>query len=139
MNARTELVEQLSNLPRGEIVERLESLLIDEVKVTLELLPADVVSPGASFIDELGLSSLRLMEIRGRLEQKLGCEISSNSIFNRPTVGDFALYLVELLGFGAGDGGGSGDGGETGEERPFADQEKTRTIVSGILDEMYRS
>jgi len=46
-----------------------------------------------SFFD-LGLTSLRLTEVKQRLETMLGCGINANVLFNRPTVSQLMEHLT---------------------------------------------
>lgn len=132
MSARAPGFGQLSHLPHAEVVEHLQALVVDEIRTTLALGADDPVPPRASFVDELSLSSLRLMEIKRRLEAQLGCEISANVLFNRPTVDDLVAYLVALLGLGGADPAAPRPG------PPRADQ-STRSMVNDMLDEIYGS
>jgi acyl carrier protein len=46
---------------------------------------------------DLGLTSLRLTEIRERLERQLGLAINANVLFNEPTVQRLVSYLTDAL------------------------------------------
>ncbi|MFJ1795212.1 acyl carrier protein [Kitasatospora griseola] len=46
-----------------------------------------------SFFD-LGLTSLRVTEVKQRLEELLDCSISANVLFNSPTVELMLTYLM---------------------------------------------
>jgi phthiocerol/phenolphthiocerol synthesis type-I polyketide synthase A len=46
---------------------------------------------------ELGLNSLMAMAIRREAEQFVGIELSATMLFNHPTVGSLAGYLVKLV------------------------------------------
>jgi acyl carrier protein len=133
MSARAEGVDQLSHLPHAEIVEHLHALVVGEIRETLALSPDDEVPPRASFVDELGLSSLRLMEIKRRLEEQLGCEISANAVFNRPTVDDLVAYLMDLLGLGA------AAPAAPRRNRTPSPERGTKSMVNDMLGEIYRS
>jgi acyl carrier protein len=56
-----------------------------------EELPTDT-----SYFD-LGLTSLRLTELKQRLEEALDVGIDATVLFNRPTIDDLVDYLSELL------------------------------------------
>lgn len=53
----------------------------------------------------LGLDSLMSLELRNRLESGLGLKLSAAMIWNYPTFGGLAAYLLERLGFDAGPSG----------------------------------
>ena len=97
MTAQAPTVELLLTLPRSEATEVLESVVVEEFKTTLLMSPDEEVPLDAGFFDELGLTSLRLTEIKRRLEDRLGCEISANVVFNRPTVRELIAYVVDQL------------------------------------------
>ncbi len=64
---------------------------------SLLLMPEDEeLRLDASYFD-LGLTSLRLTEIRQRLEDALDIGIDATVLFNRPTVGDLVTHLTDLL------------------------------------------
>jgi len=82
-------------LSGADLREATESLLVAEFRAALlmgeddtEELPLD-----QSFFD-LGLTSLRLMEIKQRVEAVLGIEISTTALFNFPTVSRLVDHLV---------------------------------------------
>jgi acyl carrier protein len=49
-----------------------------------------------SFFD-MGLTSLRLTEIKQQLEARLGLAIDPTVMFNRPTLPDLVTYLASLI------------------------------------------
>lgn len=80
----------------SDLRDAVESLLIGELRAALLMddddtdeLPLD-----ASFFD-LGLTSLRLMEIKQRVDAVLGVEISTTALFNFPTVVRLVDYLMD--------------------------------------------
>ena len=82
----------------ADLREATEALLVREFRVALlmgdddsEELPLD-----QSFFD-LGLTSLRLMEIKQRVEAVLDAEISATALFNFPTVTRLVDYLVDVV------------------------------------------
>lgn len=46
-----------------------------------------------SFFD-MGFTSLRITEAKQRLEESLGCSISSTVLFNNPTVEQLVAYMT---------------------------------------------
>ncbi|MEU1131827.1 acyl carrier protein [Streptomyces sp. NPDC005900] len=89
-------LEQFRELPRPELTEELERLLVGQFRATLlmdetEDLPLDI-----SYFD-LGLTSLKLTEMRRTLEGILDLSINANVLFNEPTVGRLLDYLVDAV------------------------------------------
>ncbi|MFD8687714.1 acyl carrier protein [Streptomyces sp. NPDC059651] len=92
MTTTTPLVEQLRTLSRPERRLRVEELAHNELRAAL-LMPEDEdVPPDQNYFD-LGLTSLRVTEIKQRLEARLGCAIDTSVLFANPTLG----HLVEFL------------------------------------------
>jgi acyl carrier protein len=88
------VIERLLELPLSERREGLEELVLTEFKTTLmmeddEDLPFDI-----SYF-ELGFTSLRITEIKERLETQLGRRISTNVLFNSPTMERLISYLAD--------------------------------------------
>jgi len=47
----------------------------------------------------LGFTSLRIMEVKSRLEKTFDCALSTNALFNSPTIEKLLEYLAdEVLG-----------------------------------------
>ncbi|MFK3732990.1 acyl carrier protein [Streptomyces sp. NPDC088090] len=91
-------VEQLSSLPRSERSEFLESIVVAEFRDVL-LMDGDEMFPPDQSYFSLGFTSLRLMEVKARLEKALGCTLNTNVLFNKPTIEDLIEYLTdEVLG-----------------------------------------
>jgi acyl carrier protein len=88
--------EQLSALPRSERQEVLETLVLEQFKTAL-LMDADEELPLESGFFDLGLTSLRLIDIRQRLEELLGMGIDTTALFNRPTIDQLVAYLLHEL------------------------------------------
>lgn len=76
--------------------DAVESLVVSEFRAALLMGEDDVDEPPleASFFD-LGLTSLRLMEIKKRIEEALGVEISTTALFNFPTITRLVDYLMD--------------------------------------------
>jgi acyl carrier protein len=74
----------------------LEALLVDEFRAALLMTEddEDELPVDQSFFD-LGLTSLRLMEIKQRVESILRVEISATALFNFPTVTRLVDYLLD--------------------------------------------
>ncbi|GLZ42501.1 acyl carrier protein [Actinokineospora sp. NBRC 105648] len=92
MTDRTETVQALLALPGHERLEALESVVVTEFRAAL-LMTEDEGLPLDKAFFELGLTSLRITEVKRRLEDRLGCDISANALFNRPTVRELVAYL----------------------------------------------
>jgi acyl carrier protein len=91
-------VEQLSSLPRSERSEFLENIVVGEFKDVL-LMGGDEDFPIDQSYFALGFTSLRLMEVKANLEKVFGRTISTNVMFNSPTVEKLVEYLAdEVLG-----------------------------------------
>lgn len=84
----------LYRLPALERREALETLVTERFCDALLMNSADEVPLTEGFFD-LGLTSLRLLEIRKWLEQRLGFGIDTAVLFNRPTVEELVDYLVD--------------------------------------------
>lgn len=90
------LPQRLREMPRTELADEIETLVVGMLKDVLlmddtEELPVDI-----SYFD-LGLTSLRLTEIRQSLEQLLDLSINVNVLFNEPTVSHLVDHLVDAL------------------------------------------
>jgi acyl carrier protein len=94
MTASTQTIERLQELPRAERRDALETLVVAEFKTTLFMSDDEDLPTDTSFF-ELGLTSLRITEIKQRLEDLLGREIDTNSLFNRPTLGQLLVHLTD--------------------------------------------
>jgi len=89
---QTSATQWLESLPRSDRRDALESLVVAELKTTLLMTAEDELPREQSFFD-LGLTSLRLTEVKQRLDALLGRAISANSLFNQPTV----VALIDQL------------------------------------------
>lgn len=87
---------QLSELSWGECRDVLEDLVIAEFKSVL-LMPEAEQLPLATNYFDMGLTSLRLTEIRQRLEDVLDIGIDATVLFNSPTIDDLLTYLSDRL------------------------------------------
>ncbi|WP_447039702.1 acyl carrier protein [Streptomyces sp. DSM 118878] len=89
-------LQQFRELPRAELAEELERILVGRFRESLlmdetEDLPLDI-----SYFD-LGLTSLKLTELRQTLEDVLGVSINANVLFNEPTVSRLLDHLVDAV------------------------------------------
>lgn len=87
-------IERLQELPLSERREGLEELIVTEFKTTL-MMADDEDLPFEMSYFELGFTSLRITEIKERLEAQLGRGISTNVLFNSPTMERLMSYLVD--------------------------------------------
>lgn len=90
----TTAVQTLLDLPGSERLERLEAMVVAEFRAALLMEPDEPLAVDAPYF-ELGLTSLRITEAKKRLERLLGVSISSNVLFNRPTVAQLTTYLAD--------------------------------------------
>lgn len=90
----TTAVRTLLDLPGPERLERLEAMVAGEFRAALLMEPDEPLAVDAPYF-ELGLTSLRITEAKKRLERLLGVAISSNVLFNRPTVAQLTAYLAD--------------------------------------------
>jgi acyl carrier protein len=103
-------------LSAHERLEALTELIVPEFRTALRLEPGEPFAVDARYF-ELGLTSLQLTEIKKRLEEAIGVTISSNVLFNQPTVAQLTAYLAhaalpgtDTATRGAGDAAPSGPG-----------------------------
>jgi acyl carrier protein len=87
-------IERLLELPLSERREGLEEIVLAEFKTTL-MVGDDEDLPFDMSYFELGFTSLRITEIKERLEIQLGRRISTNVLFNSPTVERLISYLAD--------------------------------------------
>lgn len=90
---RTAAVQDLLELPRSERRDALESLVTAEFKATLLMSEDEELPLGTSYFD-LGFTSLRITEVKQRLEELLGCPLSTNQLFSSPTVEQLLDHLA---------------------------------------------
>jgi aryl carrier-like protein len=89
----TPTIERLRELPLSERHEVLGELVVREFKATLLMAEDEELLYDASFFD-MGFTSLRIAEIKERLEAMLGCGISANVLFNSPTLERLVEHLT---------------------------------------------
>lgn len=93
MTASGAAVRELLELPVSERVEALENIVLPGFKDILYMDEDEEFPMDQSFFD-LGITSLRLTEIKEHLEVQLGAEIDANSLFNNPTLESLLQHLV---------------------------------------------
>jgi acyl carrier protein len=94
MTQLTPTIEELQSLPWSERRDALEGVVMAQFRATL-LMDDDEDLPLDESYFELGFTSLRISEIKQRLEDLLGCEISTTLLFNTPTIEQLLEHLVE--------------------------------------------
>jgi aryl carrier-like protein len=85
-------LRRLAALPRTDRRAALQRLIAEEIRPAL-LMAADEYVPVDVSVFELGLGSLSAVELKERIEARLGCAIGSPEIYNHPTVAAFAEFL----------------------------------------------
>jgi acyl carrier protein len=86
----------LTGLSPLEIQEEVENVVLRMFREYLLMTEDEDLPIETSYFD-LGLTSLRLSEIRERLERRLGLAINANVLFNEPTVQRLISYLTDAL------------------------------------------
>ena len=89
-----EWLSELSRCSSSRAVKHLQRLLQSELSKTLGLDSGVVVGLRERFVD-LGLQSLRAVEVRDLLEKKLLCKLNGTLLFDYPTVESLAAYLTQ--------------------------------------------
>ncbi|MDO0925247.1 acyl carrier protein [Streptomyces sp. TG1A-8] len=89
-------IQQLRDLPRSELAEEIESLVIEKFRTVLLMEESEDLPLDISYFD-LGLTSLRLTEIRQSLEQILDLSINVNVLFNEPTIAHLVDHLTQAI------------------------------------------
>ncbi|MEU9578498.1 MULTISPECIES: acyl carrier protein [Streptomyces] len=88
--------QRLRELPRAELADEIETLVVGKFKDVLLMDDTEEFPVDISYFD-LGLTSLRLTEIRQSLEQLLDLSINVNVLFNEPTVNHLVDHLADAL------------------------------------------
>ncbi|WP_405778558.1 acyl carrier protein [Streptomyces sp. NBC_00859] len=132
MTKTTPLAQQLRSLSRPERRSRIEDLARTEFRTALLMSEGQDVPLDQNYFD-LGLTSLRVTEIKQRLETQLGCAVDTAVLFAVPTLGRLVEYLQdEILPKLVGE--------------PTAPAEKAvstvpadrRALVTDLLDDLYK-
>ncbi|MEU6777536.1 beta-ketoacyl synthase N-terminal-like domain-containing protein, partial [Streptomyces sp. NPDC046759] len=94
----TALAQRLSGLAPGEQERTLTELVRTHAAVVLGHTDTDAVAVGRAF-KELGFDSMRVMELRNRLNAATGLRLATGAVFDHPTITRLARHLhAELLG-----------------------------------------
>ena len=119
----------LRRLPPAERREALQTMVIGEIKSALLMAEQDDVPLDANYF-ELGMSSLRVIGVKDRLQEEIGGGIDTSMFFNRPTVRQVVDYLIRepLSDLFAGADAQSPD-------EPTPDGER---FAAALLDELYQ-
>jgi acyl transferase domain-containing protein/acyl carrier protein len=97
--ASVELRRGLKTATKGERLRLLEQLVMTQAAEVLRVAPSVIHSE--AHLTELGLDSLTSLELRNRLESRLGIELSATLLWTYPRVDRLAAYLLRLLGLAA--------------------------------------
>ncbi|MEV7503716.1 acyl carrier protein [Streptomyces sp. NPDC093018] len=89
-------IQRLRDLPRSELTEEIETIVLKKFKVVLLMDDSEDLPVDVSYFD-LGLTSLRLTEIRQSLEQLLDLSINVNVLFNEPTITHLVDHLTQAV------------------------------------------
>jgi acyl carrier protein len=93
MTERTPTVRRLETLSPAERSDALEELVVAEFRSTLLMGDDEYLPMDESYFD-LGFTSLRITEIKERLETAFGRPISTNLLFNSPTIEQLMAHLT---------------------------------------------
>jgi hypothetical protein len=92
------VVKQLAALPRSERMDFLTGIVEAQFKAALLMTEQDELPLDENYFI-LGLNSLRVVEIKSGLEELLGRELDTATLFSQPTVGQLLGHLAdEVLG-----------------------------------------
>jgi acyl carrier protein len=147
-SATTPAVQRLLGLPRSERRDALAALVVAEFRTTLLMTADDELPMDQSFFD-LGMTSLRLTEVKQSLETLLGAPISANSLFNQPTMGALLAHLTgevlpEVFAVPAGAAGAAGAGGarqsaaDAAGTAAGASADSERALLADLLPDLYQ-
>lgn len=87
-------IERLCELPPAERRAGLEDFVVAEFRTTLKMADDEDIPFDMSYF-ELGFTSLGITEIKERLETELGRSVSTNVMFNSPTMERLIAYLAD--------------------------------------------
>jgi acyl carrier protein len=87
------LIDRLRELPRADRRPELEAFLTRHVKRALLMDDSETLGPDDNYF-ELGLTSLRVTEIKQTLDAELDCDIPNAVLFGSPSVGRLTDHLV---------------------------------------------
>ncbi|MFI6585448.1 acyl carrier protein [Embleya sp. NPDC050493] len=86
----------LREMSRRERRDALEDLVVAYLKEILLMDDGEELPLDQGYFD-LGLTSLRLNDVRSRLERSLDIGIDATILFGRPTVEQLVAYLTDVL------------------------------------------
>lgn len=89
-------VQRLRELSHGELAEEIETIVPKKFKAVLLMDDSEDLPLDISYFD-LGLTSLRLTEIRQSLERLLDLSINANVLFNEPTIAHLVDHLARAV------------------------------------------
>ncbi|MFE9449669.1 acyl carrier protein [Streptomyces sp. NPDC006739] len=89
-------IERLRDLPRSELSEEIETIVLKKFRAILLMDESEDLPVDISYFD-LGLTSLRLTEIRQSLEELLDLSINVNVLFNEPTITHLVDHLTQAI------------------------------------------
>jgi acyl carrier protein len=94
LNMTTAAMRNLLATPGPERRTGIEAMIVAEFRAALQIGPDEPLPMDTPYF-ELGFTSLRLVETKRRLEELLGITISSNVLFNQPTLARLTAYLAD--------------------------------------------
>lgn len=92
----TGTVNAFAALPLLERREAIEELVVHRFRALLQMVDDEELPTDISYFD-LGLTSLRLTEMKQLLERELDVGIDATVLFNQPTIEDLVRYLADLI------------------------------------------
>ena len=75
-----------------DVDDRMAALIVEQLGVS-----KDVISPKASFVDDLGADSLDIVELVMAMEEEFDVEIPDEDVERMQTIGDALDYLKERI------------------------------------------
>ncbi|MFD0430779.1 acyl carrier protein [Streptomyces zhihengii] len=93
MTSQESFAERFAALPEEERLGALLGLVRAETATSLGYASADEVDDDEAFFD-VGFNSLTAVELRNRLAEELGVELPVMLLFDHPTPGMLAEYLL---------------------------------------------
>jgi acyl carrier protein len=88
------VMRELALMPEHERREIIEDLVVRELKSALFMTEEEDLPLETGFFD-LGLTSLKLSEVKSVLESTLDCEIQTTVLFRRPTPEQLIDHLTD--------------------------------------------
>jgi acyl carrier protein len=93
---RTQAIDDLWDLPRSARRDALVELVVTEFRTVLGMTDDEEFATDASFFG-IGFTSLLILSVKTRLEILLGARISTNVMFNSPTVEQLVDHLAGMV------------------------------------------